>query len=41
MFSVVGDVSVDSACGDFVNFKICRLSHSEVLIGVGFTYMCL
>jgi hypothetical protein len=24
---------------DFVNFKICRLSPSEVLIGVGFAYV--
>ena len=28
------------ACGDFVNFKICRLSPSKVLIGVGFAYVC-
>ena len=36
--SVGGDVPVDDegAYGDFVNFKmICRLSLSEVLIGVG------
>ena len=26
------------ACGDFVNLKICRLSPSEVLIGVGFAF---
>ena len=28
------------ACGDFVNLEICRLSPSEMLIGVGFTYVC-
>jgi hypothetical protein len=27
------------ACGDFVNLEIYWLSPSEVLIGVGFTYM--
>ena len=27
------------ACGDFVNFKICWLSPSKVLIGVGFAYV--
>ena len=38
MLSVVGDVPVDSetdVCGDFVNLVICRLSPSDVLIGVG------
>jgi hypothetical protein len=29
------------AYGDFVNFKICRLSPSKVLIGLGFAYVCL
>ena len=29
------------ACGDFMNFEICRPSPSEVLTGVGFVYVCL
>ena len=50
MHSVVGDAPVDSEATDFINFKICRLSSSEVLIcrlspskviiGVGFAYVC-
>jgi hypothetical protein len=27
-------------CGDFVNLEICRLSPSDVLIGVGFACVC-
>jgi len=39
MVSVIGDVTVDSkARGDFTNFKMCRLSFSEVLIEVEFRY---
>ena len=41
MLFVVGDVPVDSeAPGDLVNLKTYRFSASEVLIGVGFVYMC-
>ena len=44
MRSVGGDVSIDyeCVCGDFVNLKMmCRLGHSEVLIGIGCECMCL
>jgi len=27
-------------CGDFVNFVIYRLNPSDVLIGIGFAYVC-
>jgi hypothetical protein len=40
--SVGGDVPVDyeGICGDFVNIKMmCRLSLSDVLIGVGCAYV--
>ena len=37
-FTVVGDVPVDSS--DFVNLKIWWLSPLEVLIRVGFAYVC-
>jgi hypothetical protein len=40
MLSVIGDVPIDSACVDFVNLDICRLSPSKVLIGIGFAYVC-
>ena len=41
LFSSLGAQSRQrGACGDFVNFKICWLSPSKVLIGVGFAYVC-
>ena len=42
MLSVVGDVSIDNEASvdDFVNLEICRLSPSEMFIGVGFMHMC-
>ena len=38
--SVVGDVPVDSACGDFINLEDLPAQSSKMLIGVGFGYVC-
>jgi hypothetical protein len=39
VLSVVGDIPINSGCGDFVNLEIWWRSLSEVLIGVRFVYM--
>ena len=42
MLSAVGDVPVDrDAYGNFMNLEICQLSPSELLIEVGYVYVCL
>ena len=37
--SVVGDVPVDSACGDFINLEDLPAQSSKMLTGVGFAYV--
>jgi hypothetical protein len=38
---MVDDLFVNSedACGDFINLKICPLSPSEMLIGIGCAFV--